>query len=181
MRVWLRGKWLKIRVSVIALIAFIAGVANTYAYVQYQELSGSLSENRGSTFIQINAEPVSARSDVEPVAEAEDESPQLSVQEIAQKIMQLESSGGLNNYSKCEAVGKFNRYGYGIPGDGSYKCFENKEQEDETITNWFSEKLLKYDLNTAVCGYNLGFKSSHLNDCLSLSDEYPYLKRFLTL
>ena len=155
MKVWLRGKWLKIRVSVIALIAFIAGVANTYAYVQYQELSGSLSENRGSTFIQINAEPVSANSDVEPVAVAEDESPQFSVQEISKKIMQLESSGGLNNFSKCEAVGKFNRYGYGIPGNGSYKCFE-KDEDTKVVEDWLTEKLKSYSFESVICGYNTG-------------------------
>jgi hypothetical protein len=178
MRVWLRGKWLKIRVSVIALIAFIAGVANTYAYVQYQELSGSLSENRGSTFIQINAEPVSASSDVEPVAVAEDESPQFSVQEIADKIYILESSGGKND--SCRLKGMWNGYGYFVY-DKNNRCFESQAEVRVIVEKWFLDKLQEYSLPEAVCGYNLGFQSPNLEKCVAKSEEYPYYLNFSLL
>lgn len=157
MKVWLRGKWLKIRVSVIALIAFIAGVANTYAYVQYQELSGSLSENRGSTFIQINAEPVSARSDVEPEAVAEDESPQFSVQEIADKIYILESSGGKND--SCRLKGLFNGYGY-MQNSYYNECFSSQEEVRGLVENWIQDKMDEnYKTAEILCFYNKGIKT----------------------
>ena len=48
--------------------------------------------------------------------------------ELANIIWHLESTKGVHNYSKCEAQGKVNGIGYGIPGDGSYKCFDDHDQ-----------------------------------------------------
>lgn len=81
-----------------------------------------------------------------------------SVQEIVKKVQILESSGGKYNYSKCEAIGKYNRSGYGIPGNGKYLCFDTKEQEDETIMAWFEEKLKKHPLKKCLCIYNTGME-----------------------
>jgi len=89
---------------------------------------------------------------------------------IVKKIMMLESSGGKNNYSKCEAIGKYNRYGYGIPGDGTYRCYE-KDEDTKAVENWFEEKLNEMDLATAACYYNTGTKTQ---DC-------PYYKNFINI
>jgi hypothetical protein len=86
----------------------------------------------------------------------------LPIAEITSKIMQLESSGGVNNYSKCEAIGKFNRYGFGIPGDGTYLCFE-KDEDTKKVAEWFEKKLAVMDLETAVCHYNTGLKTNQCN------------------
>lgn len=94
--------------------------------------------------------------------------------------MVLESSSGLNNYSKCERIGKFNRYGVGILGNGNYLCFE-KDMDTEYVIGWFKKKLSEYPIDVAICGYNLGFNSKHINDCINKSDDYPYLKNFLAL
>ena len=73
--------------------------------------------------------------------------------------MRLESSGGINNYSKCEAIGKFNRYGYGIPGNGKYLCFE-KDEDTEAVEKWFAEKLKNgHTLKECLCLYNKGIAS----------------------
>ena len=104
-----------------------------------------------------------------------------SIEEIVRRIQILESSGGKNNYSKCEAIGKYNRYGFGIPGNGTYMCFE-KDDDTKAVRQWFEDmiKTKNRSLGEAVCGYNLGFESEHLNECLTLSDKYPYLKDFMS-
>lgn len=89
---------------------------------------------------------------------------------IVEKIMMLESSGGKNNYSKCEAIGKYNRYGYGIPGNGTYRCFE-KDKDTEAVKEWFEEKLNEMDIATATCYYNTGTKTQ---DC-------PYYQNFINI
>jgi hypothetical protein len=88
------------------------------------------------------------------------------ISEITRKIMQLESSGGVNNYSKCQAIGKYNRFGYGIPGNGQYQCFE-KDEDTKAVEKWFEKKLAEMDLETAICHYNLGTKT---NNCEYLNN-----------
>lgn len=67
----------------------------------------------------------------------------------------LESSGGKNNYSKCQAIGLYNRYGYGIPGNGKYLCFE-KGEDTKAVKKWLAENIEKYGLEKSLCRYNLG-------------------------
>lgn len=56
--------------------------------------------------------------------------------ELADLIWSRESSRGVNNYSKCEAIGKVNGIGYGISGDGSYMCFDSHEDEMTVLRGW---------------------------------------------
>lgn len=65
------------------------------------------------------------------------------VAELAEMIYNLESSGGKNNYSKCEAIGKINGIGYGIPGNGKYQCFNNHEEEMQVLKGWIIDKRAK--------------------------------------
>jgi len=90
--------------------------------------------------------------------------------EIVKKIIILESSGGKNNYSKCQEQGLYNRYGYGIPGDGTYRCFE-KDEDTKAVEKWFDEKLNEMDIATATCYYNTGTKTQ---DC-------PYYQNFINI
>lgn len=96
--------------------------------------------------------------------------PSLPIDEIVKKIMVLESSGGKNNYSKCEAIGKFNRYGFGIPGNGKYLCFE-KDEDTKAVEKWFSDKLKQLSLKQSVCLYNTG----------ETTDDCPYLRNFQSI
>jgi hypothetical protein len=94
-----------------------------------------------------------------------------SIQNIVKKIFKKESSEGRNNYSKCEAIGKYNRYGYMIPGDGSYVCFE-KDEDTKAVEKDIAIKLNSgLSLPQALCKYNTG---KVLNDC-------PYYQDYLTL
>lgn len=71
-------------------------------------------------------------------------------------IFMKESSRGKNNYSKCEAIGKYNRYGYGIPGNGQYICFE-KDEDTKAVAGWVAEKIARgYSDNELLCLYNTG-------------------------
>lgn len=100
------------------------------------------------------------------------------INKIVRTIHKLESSGGKNNYSKCEEQGLVNGSGYGIDGSGKYLCFKDRDEEIKTIAGWFERKLNDYSLQEAVCGYNLGFNSDHFQECLDESEDYPYLRNF---
>jgi len=104
-----------------------------------------------------------------------------NIEEIAEKIYTLESSNGKNNYSKCEAIHKFNGSGFGINGKGKYLCFDSREDEKKAVYGWFEEKLKSHSLSEAICGYNLGFQSLHLQDCINKSVNFPYYYNYLTL
>jgi len=65
------------------------------------------------------------------------------VAELAEMIYNLESTNGKNNYSKCEAIGKINGIGYGIPGNGKYQCFESHEDEMQVLKGWIIDKKSK--------------------------------------
>jgi len=81
----------------------------------------------------------------------------LSVPEIVRRIQILESSGGKNNYSKCEKIGKYNNYGYGIYGE-KYQCFE-KGEDTKTVEKWVKDKLDNgYKIEELACYYNEGLR-----------------------
>ncbi len=169
MKVWLRGKWLKIRVSVIALIAFIAGVANTYAYVQYLDLQA----NVGTTYIQINGAVAPAASQVKEDIKAEagetQPSADLSVSEIADRIYVLESSGGKND--SCRLKGMWNGYGY-MQNTYYNECFSSQEEVRGLVEGWIQDKLDKnYKTAELACFYNKGIKT----------DSCEYANKFFSL
>lgn len=62
------------------------------------------------------------------------------IDRIAGMIWELESTKGKHNYSKCEAIGKINGIGYGIPGNGTYRCFESHEDEMQVLRGWIIDK-----------------------------------------
>lgn len=63
-----------------------------------------------------------------------------NIEELASLIYKQESSEGKNNYSKCKEQGKYNSIGYGIPGDGSFICFESHEDEMQALKGWLVAK-----------------------------------------
>ena len=74
-------------------------------------------------------------------AEAKEAPKVDKVKELSELIYQRESSNGKNNYSKCEAIGKYNGVGYAIPGNGSYICFDSHEDEMQAVRGWIVTKL----------------------------------------
>ena len=92
-----------------------------------------------------------------------------NVSEIANIIWTLESSKGLNNYSKCEAIGKYNGIGFGIPGDGTYMCFNSHEEEMKQLNKWIKEhKSQGITDDQMLCHYNIGSKKDGTipNECI---------------
>lgn len=79
------------------------------------------------------------------------------IAKIADTIWMLESTRGINNYSKCEAAGKVNGIGYGIPGDGKYMCFESHKEEIYTLMSWIARKQAQgITGDNLFCLYNTG-------------------------
>lgn len=77
------------------------------------------------------------------------------VKELSELIYKRESSEGINNYSKCEAVGKYNGVGYGIPGDGSYRCYDSHEDEMQVLRGWIiDKKALGWSELKMLCTYS---------------------------
>lgn len=177
---WVKRVWLKIRVYVIVILAFIGGISNTYAYIEFQDLWADYQEalsvsakyvNKGVSFIYIkkSGELVSADSLVVPAMEAGHESDQPSVQEIADRIFILESSAGKND--SCRLRGMYNGYGY-MQSKFYNECFESQEKVRGLVENWISDKLNKnYKTAELVCFYNRGIKT----------DSCEYANKFFSL
>ena len=84
------------------------------------------------------------------------------IEAIADKIWLLESSKGVNNYSKCKAQGKINGIGYGIY-DNHWICFDSHEEEMRVLRNWIRDKEQQgMSENELLCYYNTGAKQE---DC----------------
>lgn len=87
--------------------------------------------------------------------EAKEASKVDRVKELSELIYQRESTSGKNNYSKCTEQGKINGIGYGIPGNGSYICFESHEDEMATLKGWIIAKIASgMSENELLCLYS---------------------------
>lgn len=92
---------------------------------------------------------------VHPAKAKEIEKPSRA-EAIADIIHNLESSRGKNNYSKCEEQGEYNEYGYGIPGNGKYLCFD-KGKDRVAVIGWIEHKLAQgFTEKELACVYNTG-------------------------
>lgn len=90
------------------------------------------------------------KEDTTPVIHSSDK-----IAELAEMIYNLESTNGKNNYSKCEEIGKVNGIGYGIPGNGTYQCFESHEDEMQVLKGWIIDKKSKGKTdNELLCLYS---------------------------
>lgn len=98
------------------------------------------------------------------VAEAkEEEKPKVDrVKELSELIYLRESTNGQKNYSKCEAIGKYNGVGYAIPGNGSYICFDSHEDEMQAVRGWIITKLAGgHSEKSLLCLYS----GNHYKEC----------------
>lgn len=89
--------------------------------------------------------------------------------EIADKVFQLESSSGKND--KCVREGRgFNGYGFG-QSLTKYNCYDSYKSVRKVVRNWFDEKLATMSLTEALCYYNSGHR---VKDC-KYSRDYQSL------
>lgn len=76
---------------------------------------------------------------------------------IKELIWTRESTRGKHNYSKCEAQGKINGIGFGIPGNGKYICFENHAEEMQVLDDWIeNHKVQGMSDQEMLCHYSGG-------------------------
>jgi len=100
-------------------------------------------------------------SNVEEIKEVED--PQMKERaELRKIIFTLESSKGVNNYSKCKEQGKFNRTGQAIDGSGDYICFDTEEEEMLELDNYIKRRQAEgFSRREILCYYNKGQKTEN--------------------
>lgn len=133
----------------IAVAVVIAEAVMVVAYA-VGESHGILDIFRGETITIVN--PAQAQAPKEEAKPEEDD-----IKAIAAYIYKRESSEGKNNFSKCATIGKVNGIGYGIPGDGSYICFDSHEDEMRTLEGWIIAKRAQgYTDESLLCIYNTG-------------------------
>lgn len=97
-----------------------------------------------------------ARIAIIPVQAKEDEKVELDeVESMSDYIWFKESTRGKNNFSKCESIGKINGIGYGIPGDGSFVCFESHDEEMQVLRGWIIyRRALGWSELKMLCTYS---------------------------
>jgi len=101
--------------------------------------------------IRMNNTPIVQKAKADTIVEKE--------MDIVDLMFTLESSRGKYNYSKCEEIGKYNRYGFGVSGNGDYLCFE-KDKDTVAVTGWVEQKKATgMSDGQLMCLYNTGITS----------------------
>lgn len=78
-----------------------------------------------------------------------------TIEDMMATIYERESSNGKNNFSKCEAIGKVNGIGYGIPGNGDFVCFDSHEDEMTALKGWLvAKRAAGMSDNAILCLYS---------------------------
>lgn len=127
-------------------LGVLIGSSTVFVYSSYPVLF----ESKVITFENVRVLPVEAKEIEAPEIEKE-----KSIEELADYIWNKESTRGKNNFSKCEAVGKINSIGYGIPGNGEYRCFDSHEEEMKVLEGWLiSKKALGWSETKMLCIYS---------------------------
>ena len=77
----------------------------------------------------------------------------LDLGKIADKIYQLESSGGKND--GCRDLGLYNGYGY-RQNSFEWICYNSHEEVRQHVINWLTKNIKNGDIRSALCLYNQG-------------------------
>lgn len=117
----------------ILMVGMIIGGSGVFIHTEYPNIVQSNSIIIENTRVIEKAEAKEAEQVETPKVDR--------VKELSELIYQRESTSGKNNYSKCEAIGKYNGVGYAIPGNGSYICFDSHEDEMQAVRGWIIAKL----------------------------------------
>jgi len=132
--------WSKVRFISFHLLGVLGGASWVVSYNIGSNMYGAITNQ---VFVQsVKVETVQASDEkIDPLLDI---------------IFMKESSRGVKNYSKCQAIGKYNRYGYNIPGDGTFECFE-KGDDTKAVRDWLERKRLEgFNDNQLLCLYNTG-------------------------
>ncbi len=134
-------------------VGALGGGAWVYSASESGSLYAELTKDSHIVIERAQAAPIAQ----EEIPKEEKDSPEeVTPVDLVDIIFKKESSRGKNNYSKCESQGKYNRYGYGIPGDGTYICFE-KDEDTKAVAGWVADKVARgYSDNEILCLYNTG-------------------------
>lgn len=148
-----RAKFLfKVRLVGMYAIGAIGGGTWVYSAIESASLYAEVNQTTTVVIERAYAAEPEERKEEAPIEEVVKVKPF----DIVDFIYMKESSRGKNNYSKCESVGKYNRYGYGIPGDGRYICFP-KDEDTKAVEGWVAEKKARgYSDTEILCLYNTG-------------------------
>jgi hypothetical protein len=141
------------------ILGLTTGISGSLVYFQAPEILHELTKaSEPMVFIQ------KAHADFEEVKEVE----KPKTLDVVDYIFLKESTRGKKNYSKCQEIGKFNRYGFGIPGNGEYVCFEEGE-DTKAVQGWVAHrKALGWSDKEMLCYYNSGKKTEKCDDYLNL-------------
>lgn len=153
-----RAKFLfKVRLVGMYSIGAIGGGTWVYSAIESTNLYAEMNSTTTVVIERAYAAEEQEKKAEEPTPEKPEEAEaEVKPVDLVDIIFLKESSRGKNNYSKCEAIGKFNRYGYGIPGNGSYICFE-KDEDTKAVEGWVAEKKARgYSDTEILCLYNTG-------------------------
>jgi hypothetical protein len=113
----------------LVLVGVSIGAGYMYVYQNHETVWSF--ENTSAPVIVEQAH-ASTEVTIEPVLK------ETTIEELADIIHLRESTKGKNNYSQCEKIGKFNEYGFGIPGDGSFLCFD-KGMDRVAVLGWLAQ------------------------------------------
>jgi len=129
----------------VLIIGMSIGGSGVFIHKEYPNI-----ETKTGTIVIENTRPLTAEAKEAPKVEHE-----KSIEELADYIWMKESTRGKNNFSKCEAIGKINGIGYGIPGDGTYRCFNSHAEEMKVLEGWLiSKKALGWSETKMLCVYS---------------------------
>lgn len=143
------GFW---RIVWIFFVGLVCGATWTYTAICAPELY----ETRKVIIINnVEAKEITVEEEKEIEAEVEEVKEVDNVDELSEMIYKLESTSGKNNYSKCEEIGKVNGIGYGIPGNGTYQCFDSHKDEMQVLKGWIIDKKARGFTDTELlCRYS---------------------------
>jgi hypothetical protein len=82
-----------------------------------------------------------------------------SLEEIADRIFILESSGG--KYVNCP-LNTYNGFGW-KQNKSEWKCYNTQEEVRGYVIKWLEEKTKKFSLFESLCLYNQGIVTSECN------------------
>ena len=132
MKIW--AAWIRLEAQKIALCVVIIELVGGYGVMKMAEYG--LFNPKIITIEGARAKTIQKIELQGTPKEAEGKTDKERREKLAEFIWNKESSKGQNNYSKCEAQGLINGIGYGIPGNGQYRCFNSHEEEMQVLMGW---------------------------------------------
>lgn len=167
------GGWASLKDLLLAVF-----LVNAFIGTMKGEELATIMQPSAIVYVQEQRIMPAAAQEVVPEVKPQETAKSSEIDGIVDKVYTLESSRG--KHDSCRAKGLYNGYGYG-QNKTSWLCFDSPDEPREKVAKWFTKELARRSLAEALCGYNLGFQSENLKDCMSKSEEYPYYRNYLKL